>query len=96
MYQNQPDPKVIAAEKAKKEMLAKAAKAKEIQQKTQALITELGEIELIKIQIEQRHTIARDFLEDLSNREKEFTKLVFEKYGKSNIDPSTGEIINLD
>jgi YidC/Oxa1 family membrane protein insertase len=34
MYQNQPDPKVIAAEKAKKEMLAKAAKAKEIQQKT--------------------------------------------------------------
>jgi hypothetical protein len=68
----------------------------QIQEETQNVILELGQIELIKIQIEQRHTIARDFLEDLSNREKEFTKLVFEKYGKSNIDPSTGEIINLD
>jgi YidC/Oxa1 family membrane protein insertase len=34
MYQNQPDPKVIAAEKAKKELVDKAAKAKEIEQKT--------------------------------------------------------------
>lgn len=34
MYQNQPDPKVIAAEKAKKELVAKAAKAKEIQQQS--------------------------------------------------------------
>lgn len=68
----------------------------QIQEETQNVILELGQIELIKIQIEQRHTIARDFLEDLSNREKEFTKSVFEKYGRSNIDPSTGEIINLD
>jgi hypothetical protein len=68
----------------------------QIQEETQNVILELGQIELIKIQIEQRHTIARDFLEDLSNREKNFTQLVFEKYGKSNIDPSTGEIINLD
>ena len=34
MYQNQPDPKVIAAEKAQKEMVAKAAKAKELEQKS--------------------------------------------------------------
>lgn len=34
MYQNQPDPKVIAAEKAQKELVAKAAKAKELQQKS--------------------------------------------------------------
>jgi hypothetical protein len=67
-----------------------------IQEETQNVILELGQIELIKIQIEQRHTIARDFLEDLSNKEKNFTQSVFEKYGKSNIDPSTGEIINLD
>ena len=33
MYQNQPDPKVVAAEKAKKELVAKAAKAKELEQK---------------------------------------------------------------
>lgn len=34
MYQNQPDPKVIAAEKAKKELVAKAAKAKELELKS--------------------------------------------------------------
>ncbi len=34
MYQNQPDPKVVAAEKAKKELVAKAAKAKELAQKS--------------------------------------------------------------
>ena len=34
MYQNQPDPKAIAAEKAKKELVAQAAKAKELAQKS--------------------------------------------------------------
>jgi YidC/Oxa1 family membrane protein insertase len=34
MYQNQPDPKVIAAEKAQKELVAKAAKAEELKQKS--------------------------------------------------------------
>jgi YidC/Oxa1 family membrane protein insertase len=34
MYQNQPDPKVIAAEKAQKELVAKAAKAKALELKS--------------------------------------------------------------
>ena len=34
MYQNQPDPKVVAAEKAKKELVAKTAKAQELAQKS--------------------------------------------------------------
>ena len=34
MYQNQPDPKVVAAEKAEKQLVVKAAKAKELQDKT--------------------------------------------------------------
>ena len=34
MYQNQPDPKVVAAEKAKKELSIKEAKAKELEAKT--------------------------------------------------------------
>ena len=39
MYQNQPDPKVIAAEKAEKELVIKAAKTKELQDKTVAQAT---------------------------------------------------------
>jgi uncharacterized membrane protein len=69
---------------------------KEIQQKTQALITELGEIELIKIQIENRYQEAKKFLVELSNKEKEFTQSIVDKYGKSNINPETGEITSMD
>lgn len=69
---------------------------KEIQQKTQALITELGEIELIKIQIENRYQEAKKFLVELSNKEKEYTQSIVDKYGKSNINPETGEITPMD
>jgi len=65
---------------------------KEIQQKTQVLILELGEIELIKIQIENRHQTAKAFLNELSLKEENFNQLIVEKYGKSNINPETGEI----
>jgi len=65
---------------------------KEIQTNTQKLIGELGEIELTKIQLENRHNAAKTFLSELAEKEKEFTQIIFEKYGKSNIDPETGEI----
>jgi hypothetical protein len=65
---------------------------KEIQTKTQSLVTELGEIELIKLQLATRHEAANAFLTELSMAEKEFTKEVFDKYGKSSIHPVTGEI----
>ena len=39
MYQNQPDPKVVAADKAKKELVSKEAKAKELEAKTIATAT---------------------------------------------------------
>ena len=69
---------------------------KNIQQKTQVLITELGEIELIKIQIENRYQEAKKFLIELSDKEKEFTQSIIDKYGKSNINPETGEITSMD
>ena len=39
MYQNQPDPKVVAAEKAQKELVIKEAKAKDLEAKTVAKAT---------------------------------------------------------
>jgi len=68
---------------------------KTIQTETQALIAELGEIELIKIQIENRRKRAEDFLIELEEKEKIFTSSVVEKYGRVNIDPQTGEITPL-
>ena len=69
---------------------------KNIQQSTQSLILELGEIEMIKIQIEARYQNAKQFLSDLSQTESDFTQSVFEKYGKATINPETGEIIKAD
>ena len=67
-----------------------------LQQKTQSLIVELGETELAKIQLENRHNAAKTFLSELAEQEKTFTKDIFEKYGKCNIDPETGEITVID
>jgi hypothetical protein len=69
---------------------------KKIQSDTRALVAELGEIELIKLQLENRYSVAKQFLSDLSNQEKEFTQTVFKKYGKANLNPENGEITLLD
>jgi len=69
---------------------------KDLQTKTESLVVELGEISLIKIQIENRYETAKSYLTEISNQEKEFTKTLFDKYGKFNLDPETGEIIKLN
>jgi len=68
---------------------------KTIQSQTQSLVLELGEIEMIKIQIESRYNNAKSFLSDLSNQENEFTQSIFEKYGKASVNPETGEIVKV-
>tara|TARA_R110001592_G_scaffold359115_1_gene664914 strand:+ start:1013 stop:1285 length:273 start_codon:yes stop_codon:yes gene_type:complete len=69
---------------------------KEIQNQTQSLILELGEIEMVKLQTEKKHEIAKDFLEELSNREQQLTSSIYKKYGKSHVNPETGEITIID
>jgi len=66
-----------------------------IQQKTQVLILELGEIEMVKLQIENRYQTAKAFLDNLALEEEEFNKSIVEKYGRSSINPETGEITAL-
>jgi hypothetical protein len=63
-----------------------------LQQKTQSIVMEFGEIEMIKTQLDMRHESVKNSLKDLSIQEKNFTNDIFEKYGKCNIDPETGEI----
>lgn len=65
---------------------------REIQTRTRRLINELGEIELIKIQVENRRKNTEQFLTDLTSKEQEFTQSIFTTYGQVNVDPETGEI----
>ena len=85
----------IIQEVTEKKFLTEEEKTalKDIQNKTESLVVELGEISLIKIQVENRYEIAKSYLTEVSNQEKEFTKNLFDKYGKFNLDPETGEII---
>ena len=69
---------------------------KTIQNGTQSIILELGEIELLKIQLENRHQDAKTYLANLATQEKEFTQSLFETYGKVNLNPETGEITKID
>jgi len=69
---------------------------KELQDKTKALVFELGEIEMIKIQLDIRRKQAEEFLSSTSLEEQELTEKLIEKYGKSSINPENGEITKLD
>jgi hypothetical protein len=68
---------------------------KTIQTETQALIAELGEISLIRLQIDERYNQAKAFLDGLVKREQEFNQSIIDTYGRSNINPETGEITPL-
>tara|TARA_Y100000592_G_scaffold92580_1_gene154496 strand:+ start:572 stop:835 length:264 start_codon:yes stop_codon:yes gene_type:complete len=69
---------------------------KELQDKTKALVFELGEIEMIKIQLDVRRNQAEEFLLKTSLEEQELTEKLIEKYGKSSVNPETGEVTKLD
>lgn len=81
-----------------KKFIEKEEKEKldEIQSKTQQLIFELGEIEMIRISLDNRRKQAESFLEATSIEENEFSNGLSEKYGPVSIDPKTGEITKLD
>ena len=65
---------------------------RDIQQQTQTLVLELGEIELMRIQLDERHASAKSTLIELSKRESEFNQTLYSKYGEINLNPETGEI----
>jgi len=65
---------------------------KNLQNQSRQIMIELGEIEMIKLQLEQRYNNAKDFFNQISNLGEEFNKTIKEKYGEVNIHPETGEI----
>ena len=63
---------------------------------SQTLTLELGEIELIKIQLETRYEIAKKLLIELTKKEQEINKAITDKYGKISLDYKTGEYTKID
>ena len=65
---------------------------RDIQTQTQSLVLELGEIELMRLQLDDRHAEAKTKLIELSARESQFNQSLYDKYGQINLNPETGEI----
>jgi hypothetical protein len=63
---------------------------------SQTLTLELGEIELIKLQLEVRYKAAKKTLAELTKKEQEMNKAITNKYGKISLDYKTGEYTKLD
>jgi len=68
-------------------------KLQEIQQKNAAVATELGNLEITKLQLEARKGDVIKFYNDLKEEEQTFGKELSEKYGNGSIDLEKGEFI---
>lgn len=68
-------------------------KLQEIQQKNAAVATELGSLEISKLQIETRKNDVIKFYNELKEEEQTFGKELSDKYGTGSIDLEKGEFI---
>jgi hypothetical protein len=67
-----------------------------LQQDFQNIQYELGEIEIIKIQIEERYESVKKTLKETQIKEQSFTKSIKEKYGDISLNIETGEFSKID
>ena len=67
-----------------------------LQQDFQNIQYELGEIEIIKIQIEERYESVKKTLKETQTKELSFTKSIKEKYGDISLNIETGEFSKID
>jgi len=68
-------------------------KLQEIQQKNAAVVSELGNLEITKLQVEARKAEVVEFFNKLKEEEQAFGKELSEKYGNGSIDLEKGEFI---
>lgn len=69
---------------------------KSLQKQFQSVQFELGEIEVLKIQTEERYEYAKKYLKDAQQQEKEFTQTLKEKYGDITLNLETGEFSKVE
>lgn len=65
----------------------------ELQQKNNAVVSELGQIELARMSVEARRANAEAYLAELRKSEEEFSKSLSDKYGSGSIDLQSGEFV---
>lgn len=66
---------------------------KSIQEKTNAVVSELGNLELTQLQLDARKEEIKSYYNDLKSEESKFGKELSEKYGNGTIDLEKGEFV---
>ncbi len=67
-----------------------------VKQKSQAIIQELGQLELLRLDLRSRKDNALTFLEELKQEEKELAQALETAYGKGTINLEKGEFTPLE
>jgi len=62
-----------------------------LQENSDTLIKELGEIKLAEMNLQKRQKSAEEFLQSLKKQEKHVAKVLEDKYGPGSIDLQKGE-----
>lgn len=65
----------------------------DLQSKNNAIVAELGEIELIRLNVDARRAQAEAFLAELREEETALGNSLNEKYGNGSINLQTGEFV---
>ena len=68
---------------------------KDIQQKNQLAVQELGQIEILKLQLKKRQQTAQQYLEDILEEQQTFAQEIESTFGKGSIDIETGDFTPL-
>lgn len=66
---------------------------KSIQEKTNAVVSELGSLELTQLQLDARKAEIKKYYEDVKSEEGTLGKELSEKYGNGTIDLEKGEFV---
>jgi hypothetical protein len=64
----------------------------DFQQESEILISQLGQINFQKLQLEKQEEFLKQKFNELTNKELEISQVLKEKYGNVNIDLKTGEL----
>jgi len=67
-----------------------------IQQNNQAVVQELGQIEIAKLQLKKRQQVAQQYFEDLLEQQQTVAQEIEDVFGKGTVDIETGEFIALN
>lgn len=66
---------------------------RQLQEKAQIIASELGQIEMMRLQFDSRREEIMSLYDEMKEEEIAFGKVLSEKYGEGTINPETGEFI---